>query len=228
MVTARKGVLSIELNLLLQPATFEVVLKETLPDHSSAYYKIILTYQEFIMLEECLTKLSEDQKEKKFTKLMSTSSEVTNALFVKIPQTKFSQSVRVKWGDRYEMHLNASIFDYNLLFIFPDFIKELNTVDFKNRLDYFLDSDLPVYTTYKKCFFNPDDLQLLIQHYVLWHNSLIYNEKKINEFEKEQQEIVVNESAYQQFMLHNKGDITTNAGRLVSILVRLNPKTITK
>jgi hypothetical protein len=70
------------------------------------------------------------------------------------------------------------IFKSDVEIIFPAFIDQSNTDEFKNRLDLFLQNTLPVQVEYECHFIGSDQLTVFIAAFVNWHNSLIYNDKK--------------------------------------------------
>lgn len=77
-----------------------------------------------------------------------------------------------KVGDELPEYVPAS--DNGIELIFPKFIQEFNE-DFKDRLDFFLENTCPVHVPYKKHFVDCILLKKLIDAYVNWHNSLIYD-----------------------------------------------------
>jgi hypothetical protein len=64
-----------------------------------------------------------------------------------------------------------------LEFIFPYFLSPFNTVQFKSRLTFFLNSELPVNTPYNILTVHSAFLNPIIDSFVLWHNSLIYDDR---------------------------------------------------
>lgn len=68
--------------------------------------------------------------------------------------------------------------DTEVVLIFPDFIPQFNTAQFKNRLDLFLQNTLPVQLPYKYHFVNAGMLEKIIPAFINWHNNLIYKDNK--------------------------------------------------
>lgn len=68
--------------------------------------------------------------------------------------------------------------DNEVILIFPDFIPALNTWEFKNRLDLFLQNMLPVQVSYAYRFVNAAQLKNCIDAYTSWHNGLLYEAGK--------------------------------------------------
>lgn len=62
--------------------------------------------------------------------------------------------------------------------IFPDFIPQFKTEDFKNRLKIFLQAEMPVQVVCNCRFVDSGTLKKLIPAFVHWHNNLRYHEKK--------------------------------------------------
>jgi hypothetical protein len=63
----------------------------------------------------------------------------------------------------------------NIELLFPDFIPQLNTPQFKQRLDLFLENTLPVQLTYNYHFVSAEILGRLVPVFAAWHNTLVYN-----------------------------------------------------
>jgi hypothetical protein len=70
------------------------------------------------------------------------------------------------------------VLNSSLKLVFPKFIPQLNTPEFKERLNFFLQTTLPVSVPYQCYFVDAHELEKLIPVFVGWHNSLIYNNKK--------------------------------------------------
>jgi hypothetical protein len=62
--------------------------------------------------------------------------------------------------------------------ILPDFVPQFNTPEFKNRLNLFLQSSLPIQITYAVHFVNAIQLAKIIPVFCNWYNALIYNYKE--------------------------------------------------
>jgi hypothetical protein len=61
-----------------------------------------------------------------------------------------------------------------VILIFPAFIPQLNTEEFKNRLELYLQETMPVHVTYRCHFVSSSILEILIIAFADWHNGLIY------------------------------------------------------
>lgn len=61
-----------------------------------------------------------------------------------------------------------------VILIFPAFIPQLNTVAFKDRLELFLQENMPVQVSYRCFFLNSSMLEILIIAFADWHNGMIY------------------------------------------------------
>lgn len=88
---------------------------------------------------------------------------------------------------RYEFNLNytqnsfpassaALLTAYNLVFVFPNYIGEMNSPNYKNRMAHFLTDNLPVAATYKTLFLDENALGDLIPAFATWRNSLRYTQ----------------------------------------------------
>lgn len=180
LLTQRKGVLCIELNLLFLSAKFQIFIKKTSEEGDVTYLqsKNTLTYYEFISLEQSLPK----EVSTNFTADFTTDTNPTEALkassFKPIGKTQYAWTAYATWGNDYSVDVHTPILDNNLVFIFPDFIPSLNTLDFKQRLDVLLDNQLPIQVQTKVLHVKAERLSILINHFSKWHNDLIYNAKK--------------------------------------------------
>jgi hypothetical protein len=68
--------------------------------------------------------------------------------------------------------INDELFKKNTLLIFPDFIPELQTPEFKKRLKQFLKISFPINIKCECLFLSISELEMLIPDYSNWHQSL--------------------------------------------------------
>tara|TARA_R110002050_G_scaffold261556_1_gene401619 strand:- start:98836 stop:101565 length:2730 start_codon:yes stop_codon:yes gene_type:complete len=177
LIRERKGFLCIETNLLIESADFEIVITE---DFDGGIFRKIdkkLSQNEFLILEDAL------KNELKFEEINAlyplTKEEEVYSLndFKTIENTCYSWRVRVSWEDGTPISITDPMFENTLIFIFPDFIPLFKTPEFKYRLHYFLENDLPVQIQATRFYVSNTLLDALIPQYVNWHNNLLYDDK---------------------------------------------------
>lgn len=62
-----------------------------------------------------------------------------------------------------------------VILIFPAFIPQFNTIEFKDRLELFLKENMPVQVSYHCHFLSSSILEILIIAFADWHNEMIYH-----------------------------------------------------
>ena len=187
MIRQRKGLLSIETNLLIESADFKIVITEDLTQNSYWISDTTVNYETLMLLEQQLqdeTKTSDtfknellDSTGKTVTLKEETDSNWNKELFMPIPNTSLYWAVKASWGGENSISLNNPVFNNTVLFIFPDFIPDLNTPKFKYRLNTYLESELSVQVNAKCLFLDEEALGTLSPAFVQWHNDLIYDDK---------------------------------------------------
>ena len=75
------------------------------------------------------------------------------------------------WGVDKEQTLSGDLLKNTFILVFPLFLK---SDEFKARVDFFLQDELPPQMSYTYLFVDDEQLQNLIPIYCDWHNSLIY------------------------------------------------------
>jgi hypothetical protein len=83
--------------------------------------------------------------------------------------------INVDWNGQGIKPLNDPLLSYTFLLVFPEF---LNSTEFQNRLDFFLENELPPQLNYKYLFIDPSNLKELIPKYTKWHNDLIFGSEE--------------------------------------------------
>ena len=68
--------------------------------------------------------------------------------------------------------LKNKLFEKNIILIFPDFIPQLHTNQFKDYLDFFMTENLPVSVSYKCLFLSSNQLEHFIPEFINWHESM--------------------------------------------------------
>jgi len=183
LITQRKGMITIETNLLLQSGSFEIFIKEkTL---SNTYYRIepILNYLDFMMLSSKLDSMtSEDAMQSylekinsKYTLVKIESNTVTGVDFTAIENTVYSWTATVSWDTKNTTYITDPIFKNTLLWIFPNFIPEFALAEWQQRLSYFMETQLAIQLAAESLYGNAAELYTLILEYSAWYNANIYN-----------------------------------------------------
>lgn len=189
MITERKGMISIETNMLLQSGSFEIFIKEK--TISNTYYRIcamlddtcqMLNYTDFIVLTAQLDDMTAQDMETylnnmnpAYTLEKVESTEVTDADFTPIENTAYAWTAKVSWNSQNTLYITDPLFANTLLWIFPDFIPGFQTPEWQQRLSYFKECQLPIELQAKPLYGTATDLQELIPVYVSWYNANIYN-----------------------------------------------------
>lgn len=200
LITQRKGFLCIETNLLKESADYEIVITE-----GESYWKIDkkVSYNEVVQIENLLknqttlhllqtyysiTKVAQEKENNDCFKTLENSS---YAWCVNVSETKIN-------------HANSLFVNNTLIFIFPDFFQnsnEFKIINFKNRLHYFLENELPVQVASKSFFVVEEVLKELIIAYSKWYNNLRFHQKNGT--------------------LHGP-ELASSARHLIALLVQLN------
>lgn len=76
--------------------------------------------------------------------------------------------------------IDSSVFSKNIILLFPDFIPELQTPEFKKRLKQFLKISLPAHVSCECLFLSIQELEVFIPNYVNWHDSLRFKNELIS------------------------------------------------
>jgi hypothetical protein len=185
LMTERKGMIAIETNVLLQSGTFQLYIQQDTA--SKTYYQLQATvsYEEFLTLSTALNTMPPDTDmttyltniNASYTLTKIESSVVSGATFTPIENTGYAWTASVAWNNTNTMFITDSFLEDALLWIFPKYIPELVASDWKHRLSYFMDSQLPLQISAKALYAKTNDLKTLIPKYVQWYNANIYNAK---------------------------------------------------
>lgn len=188
MITQRKGMIAIETNLLVQLGSFEVYIGKLQPKTNTyTYYKYAtsLHYQECVVLVDafdsmpaCIVEIILSDEVAWTEVVAADSSAELTKYAVGIGQTSYQWNIIATWNDTEETSINHPIFESTLLWIFPDFIKEIKASEWQQRLSYFQKSQLPIELKATPLYASSTDLQTLIPLYVSWYNAQIYSAKK--------------------------------------------------
>ncbi|MBC8754340.1 hypothetical protein H2O64_06635 [Kordia sp. YSTF-M3] len=182
MIMERKGMISIETNLLLQSGSFEVLIQEGTSPFS--YYRIntMINYADFITLSMQLDSMTTQDMQTYLHSINADytlegidSSTVTDATFTAIENTMYAWTASVTWDNQNSLYITDSLFENTLLWIFPDFIKDFSTSTWQQRLSYFMECQLPIELQANPLYATVENMQTLIPLYVSWFNANIYN-----------------------------------------------------
>ncbi len=219
LLKERKGIIAIETNLLLQSGMFQVYFQDSSTPEITLCIEVTLTYEEFIVLSAAIELLASvditDFLKKinpKYTITKVQNETLDTAEFTPIENSTYSWSVDVSWNGAHTTNINNNIFKHTLLWIFPDYIKELREADWQHRLSYFMESQLPIQITAHPIYRSETYLKTVIPLYVTWYNANIYSAPKMFE-------------TAENATATRTATITTSAGNLVAQLTKKPEKT---
>ncbi|WP_298423888.1 hypothetical protein [uncultured Kordia sp.] len=184
LISERKGLISVETNILLQSAGFTVYIKKAIDSLGGKfkYYSnnTMLSYEDFIILTTSFDSMTTDEVN---TMLSDTSKwtmnfenpTIENDRFDTLGTSDYTYTIQISWGTEFTTTIHNPIFDNTLLFYFPDFITSLNATAYKQRLSYFLKSQLPLHVSTRTSYIDATDMSNLIPLFSDWHNALLYN-----------------------------------------------------
>jgi hypothetical protein len=213
MIQERRGFIFLESNLLVQGTAFEVTIKDnTINTYWTTSARV--DYNQAILLDRQLrlqppADLATQIEQRNliicdvlFSVLNSDDGMAAAKVWKPVTGTDYSFNIKVLAGPEIYRFEDNPLFTNGVELIFPSFIPQLNSVDFRNRLDLFLQNNLPVQVSYKCHFVSSDILKNLITVFTDWHNDIAYSDKVIT------------------------NDITTlntqHAGTLTSLLTEIN------
>ncbi|MEM6719511.1 MAG: hypothetical protein AAF611_09365 [Bacteroidota bacterium] len=183
LITEQNGMITIETNLLLQSGQYLIYIKENKASNTYYLMQMAPDYVDFMELSVALNTMSSTDDIATFlTTINSTytlekieSSACSDATFIPIENTNYEWIASVSWNNQNTMYINDAFFDSTMLWIFPNYIPELLTVDWQHRLSYFMDSQLPLEISANPLYADYDNLKTLIPQYVAWYNNNLYN-----------------------------------------------------
>lgn len=180
LITQRKGFLFIETNLLKESVDYEIVITEDFK--GELYWKLPrkLTYNELIELE-CLLRRQVDfiELRSKYLLVKEEYKIYEESDFNSIENSSYKWSVKIPLEEG-ALSVIDLFFENELLLVFPGFFEGTSSFkisNFKNRLSYFLESELPVQVMAKSLFIKDDFLKELILAYANWYNNLRFNQE---------------------------------------------------
>jgi hypothetical protein len=216
MITQRKGVITIETNLLLQSGSFEVFIKEKAL--TNTYYRIktilnpvdfTMNYTDYIMLSSQLDGMTSEDNMETYLKsinadytLVKIDSDTVGAKFIPIENTIYSWIATISWDTKNTVYITDPLFENTLLWVFPNFIKEFSADEWQQRLSYFTESQLSIQLAATSRYGDADELTELILQYAAWYNANTYNAETET---------------------FDTTTITSSAGNIIALLKQLKP-----
>ncbi|WP_433778231.1 hypothetical protein [Flavobacterium anhuiense] len=107
----------------------------------------------------------------KYLLVCNNSQTVTTPDYTKSKLSDYAFRITVSSGNGH-ITINDELFKKNAILIFPDFIPELQTPEFKKRLKLFISICLPTNIKCECLFVSAQELETLLPNYSNWHESL--------------------------------------------------------
>jgi hypothetical protein len=176
LIQQRRGLLFIETGLLFaKQAEFELIFKYTTLDQAPQYWELkeMLNHDQKQAIEQFLS-LADNEV---FSDSFNSGHIIINDVCYQLKQAVddcFDDIVFKRILDADLFFGFRQVFDNRVDLIFPNFIPALNNDAFKNRLDLFLQNELPVHISGKYHFVGVPVLEKLISKFINWHNSLVF------------------------------------------------------
>ncbi len=195
LITRRKGLIFLEMDLLLQDAFFEIFFSYKGSSDGNTIYEHIdkkLNYREMLAITQLFQQNTGNDLGKMLANsvlkmngvnyyLVSAPGGEKNNRYRPIPNTDYSFTVRTDFQQNFAGFENDVIFNNRMLAIFPSFIDQFKEIIFQQRLSFFFQNDLPLQITCGCSFVNGSTLEELIPAFTAWHNALIHHEKQTSQ-----------------------------------------------
>ena len=189
MIEQRKGLLFLETNLIIASAKFQIYIKSDTKDNVIWRAKDELSYEQVIQLEKGVSQ-NPPQLDNEVKGTITYSGQGLPAIefikeqsipiqtndFEKLEETPYTYAIIASWEGKHHISLKDPIFENHVICIFPDFLLDYTSDHLKWRLDYFLESELPVQVSSYCLFVEEKKLKRFIHKYVVWYNHLIYGQ----------------------------------------------------
>lgn len=130
------------------------------------------------------------------------------------PLNKTNYLSRLVVAGHEEDEMIDTLFNTDLVLIFPGFIRTPDTRGFDDRLELFMQNTLPVTTRHKLIYAGTGTLEELIPAFTKWHDSLCYHQK--NKKQESIQDIIIEEQRKRRRC----------AQKLLGTLVKLYPRKV--
>ena len=188
MITRRRGLIFIEMDLLLRDAFFEMFFShKELPEETVVFKQVDrkLKYRELLSITHAFQQNTGQDLEAMLDtgtfsigitkyKLITATGGAGNEHYRPIPNTNYSFTVRTHCQKSVSFE-NTTIFDNRILAIFPSFIGQFKETVFGQRLNFFFQNALPLQITCGCHFIDGHTLEKLIPAFTTWHNALIHH-----------------------------------------------------
>ena len=177
----RKGCFLIETSLLLSQLKYniEILNKSNNLSHkiqnvdfqSTANINYILNTTSQAVLDAQLIEGYLEFANQKYSFTSDDSEAVTISNYTKSKLSHYLFKISISSGNG-AITINNELFKKNAVLLFPDFIPELQTPEFKKRLKQFLAVSLPTSIKCECLFANLQQLETFMPNYSSWHESL--------------------------------------------------------
>lgn len=205
LLTNRKGFFFIETDLLKQSLEYKFVIRVTGSDNEAVFVTVDpkINYKQILKLDQILKHIKGqnlDTIKKEIIEVIggtitfSESNETTinPSYFQAVKDTPYAWAVVFlivnDEGEDKSISLYDPLFSDTVVLLFPEFILgpkndmgekedtgEKKESHFEEKLDYYLENELPIQVTAKKKFLKLSKIAEIIPSYVAWHNSLIHD-----------------------------------------------------
>ncbi|MDP5199824.1 hypothetical protein [Flavobacterium sp. DG2-3] len=177
----RKGCFLIETSLLLSQLKYniEILYKSKNLSHkiqnvdfqSTANINYILNTTSQAVLDAQLVEGYLEFANQKYSFISDDSEAVTVSDYTKSKLSDYLFRISISSGNG-TITINNELFKKNAVLLFPDFIPELQTPEFKKRLKQFLAVSLPTSIKCECLFVSLQELETFMPNYSSWHESL--------------------------------------------------------
>lgn len=196
LLEKRKGFLFIETDLLKHSLTYELTLRETVLENDVVYTtaKQKISYQQVLEIDQLMSQFEAEESTLKeeiengidfsLTFETLTDSNINPNFFQSIGETPFAFAVTAQIDENTTISISDPLFCDTVILIFPSMFFgtkkkknewEKRKTHFDNKLDIFLENELPIHVTALSVFKNLSEIAKIIPLYIAWYNSLIYD-----------------------------------------------------
>ncbi|MBL0739542.1 hypothetical protein JI750_21805 [Flavobacterium sp. GN10] len=177
----RKGCVFIETSILLSQLKYNIeILKQSnnsynriqnIDFQSIANLNYILNTTSQSILDAQLLKGYLEFSNEKYSLISDDSKSILASEYTKSKLSDYAFRITVSSGNG-TITITDEVFKKNAILVFPDFIPELQTPQFKKRLKEFLTVSLPTNIKCECLFVRLQDLETFVPNYNSWHESL--------------------------------------------------------
>ncbi|MFT5890111.1 MAG: hypothetical protein ACI9Y7_000200 [Dokdonia sp.] len=192
LLTNRKGFFFIETDLLKEFLEYEIFIKIDISKSICITTEQKLSYLHAIEIDQFLRTLETKDADAIKTYIhqeIDASITFKEVATSPIPLDKFDRvdGIPYSWAIGITLEdgpflpiLDPSLYN-TVLLMFPEFIKEGQESYFQERVNFFLEEELPIQLESKVYYKKQEVIEAVIPVYVAWHNSLICNPNSKNE-----------------------------------------------